>query len=99
MYKDLINYELADGVTESQLLEVANRVYHEWMKDLDGFISWEINKISDNNYMDIVVWTSKEASLDSEKSMDKCTSAGDWFSCYKPGSINSKFLYSVKNFE
>jgi len=30
MYKDIINYELADGVTEEHLLEVAGDVLNEW---------------------------------------------------------------------
>ena len=54
MYKDVINYELAKGVTEEHFMKVAGQILSEWMKDLDGFIYWEINKNKDGGYTDIV---------------------------------------------
>jgi hypothetical protein len=54
MYKDIINYELAEGITEEHHMKVAGQILSEWMKDLDGFIYWEINKNKDGGYSDIV---------------------------------------------
>lgn len=90
MYKDIISYELAENKTESQLLSVAKKVHNDWMKNQAGFISWEINKNADGSFTDIVCWESKEAAKLSEKDMGNIPNAGDWYGCYKEGSISSK---------
>ena len=43
MYKDIISYELAEGISEEHLLKVAEQVVDDWMKNQSGFINWEIN--------------------------------------------------------
>ena len=58
MYKDIITYELAEGITEEHLLEVAQDIIDNQMKNLQGFISWEIHKGEDAQYTDIVSWAS-----------------------------------------
>lgn len=54
MYKDLISYELAEGKTQEQLLDVAQRIIVEWMKKLPGFIKWEIHESDNGVFYDIV---------------------------------------------
>lgn len=98
MYKDIISYELADGVSEEHLLKVAGQIVEDWMKKLPGFIAWEITKTKDNNYYDIVFWENEESAKAAEKEMQNIPNAMDWFSCYKTGTISSKNLFLVKKF-
>lgn len=98
MYKDIITYELAEGVTEEHLLAVAKKIVSDWMKNLPGFIKWEINKDKNGNYTDIVYWKSEEDAKNAEKEMVNVPNANEWFSCYKPGSINSKNLNIIAEF-
>ncbi|AWV97977.1 hypothetical protein [Arcticibacterium luteifluviistationis] len=95
MYKDLITYELAENISEEQLLKVAGQIVNDWMKKQPGFISWEINLNSNGSYTDIVTWESKETAKASEKDMVNIPNAGDWFACYKKGSISSQNLTSL----
>ena len=44
MYKDIITYQLADGVSEAHLLSTASRIVEVWMRNQPGFIKWEIHK-------------------------------------------------------
>lgn len=97
MYRDLIKYELADGVSEEQLLKISKQIVQEWMKNLDGFISWEIHN-SEDGYMDIVTWESKESAKNAEKEMVKIPNAGAWYGCYKEGSIKSTHLTGIAQF-
>ena len=98
MYKDLITYELAEGITEEHLLEVAQDIINNWMKNLQGFISWEIHRGDEGKYTDIVAWASKVDAKNAELEMMKIPNAGVWFACYKEGSIASVALKSVKKF-
>lgn len=98
MYKDIITYELAENVTKEQLLKVAGQIVKDWMKKQPGFISWEINTNSNGSYTDIVSWESKEAAKASEKDMVNIPNAGDWYACYKQGSISSQNLSSLAVF-
>lgn len=90
MYKDLISYKLAEGVTEAHLLRVAQEIIDNWMKKLPGFVSWEINKGKDGTYTDIVVWETEENAKNAEKEMANIPNAMEWFKCYEQGSISSK---------
>jgi len=90
MYKDIISYELADGITEDHLLKIAGQIVTDWMKKLPGFIKWEIHKDKDDKYVDIVTWNSTEDAKHAEKEMANIPNAGDWVACYKEGSISSK---------
>jgi len=99
MYKDIISYKLANGVTEEHLLSVAQQVVESWMNSQKGFIKWEINKDSDGNYTDIVYWKTKDDAKKSELDMMNIPNAADWFACYEEGSIKSVNLSLVSNFE
>jgi len=100
MYKDIISYELADGIKQQHLLHVAGEIIKSWMSKQAGFIRWEINKnTNDNTYTDIVYWESEKAAKDSEKEMMNIPNAGDWFACYKEGSINSQNLQQIGSFK
>ena len=92
MYKDIITYELAEGVSEEHLLKAAETVKTDWMAKLDGFENWEIHKDNDGNYHDIVYWESREAAKNAEQQMGNIPDGGAWFSCYKEGSIKSQNL-------
>ncbi len=98
MYKDIITYELGKGITKDRLLVVAQDIIDNWMKNLPGFISWEIHKGEDGEYIDIVSWTSKVDAKNAEEQMMKIPNVGAWFACYKEGSISSVAVKSVKRF-
>jgi hypothetical protein len=98
MYKDIISYELSEGTSEDDLLKIAKQIVTDWMSKQPGFQKWEIHKNSDGSYTDIVYWESKEAAKESEKDMVNIPNAGEWYSCYKEGTISSKNLYLVGTF-
>ena len=47
MYKDIISYRLAEGVSEEHLLDVADEVLSGWMSKQAGFVKWEIHRNSE----------------------------------------------------
>ena len=98
MYKDIINYELAENVSQEHLLNIAKQIVNNWMKKQAGFIKWEIHTNKDESYTDIVYWNSKEDAKAAEKQMVNIPTAGDWFACYKEGSISSKNLTLLAEF-
>jgi hypothetical protein len=95
MYKDIISYELAEGISESDLINSAKEVVANWMSKQKGFINWEINKGKEGNYKDIVHWESREDAVNAEKEMVNIPNAGAWFACYKEGSISSVNLTKI----
>lgn len=98
MYKDIITYELADNISEEQLLKIAGQIVNDWMKKQPGFISWEIHSNGENSYTDIVYWESKEAAKNAEKEMVNIPNAGAWYGCYKEGTIKSQNLSLLSKF-
>jgi hypothetical protein len=100
MFKDIITYELADGIDENHLLKVAGNIIESWMSKQPGFIQWDIHKDSiGNGYTDIVYWESREDAQNSEQDMVNIPNAGDWFFCYKEGSISSQNLQQIGSFK
>lgn len=98
MYKDIISYELADGVNEEHLIKIAEQIVNDWMKKLPGFVNWEIHKNQDMSFVDIVYWNSKEDAKNAEKEMANIPNAGEWYACYKEGSIRSQNLSRIAQF-
>jgi hypothetical protein len=98
MYKDIINYELAEGITQDHLLEVAEIVATQWMQQQEGFVSWEIHINPDGSYTDIVSWKSQIDAKNSESDMGNIPNAADWYGCYKEGTISSKNITQIANF-
>ena len=98
MYKDIISYELATNVTQEHLLKIAQQIVEDWMKNLPGFIQWEIHTNNDGSYTDIVYWKSELAAKNAEKEMGNIPNASEWYGCYKEGSISSKKLKTVMVF-
>ena len=99
MYKDIINYKLAEGFTEKHLLKIAGEIIESWMRNQKGFIKWEIHKNKEENYTDIVYWESEADAKQSEKGMMNIPNAGEWFACYEPGSINSININKIGEFK
>ena len=98
MYKDIITYELAENITEDQLLAVASRIIEEWMRELDGFQKWEIHKMKDGTYTDIVYWETMEDAKSAEAEMMKIPNAAEWYGCYKQGTIKGSGATLLANF-
>lgn len=99
MYKDIITYKLAEGISEEHLLKVSKKIIDSWMSKLDGFVKWEIHTNNDNSYTDIVYWNTKEDAKKAEKEMVNIPNVNEWFACYKAESISSKNLNLIGKFE
>ena len=100
MFKDIITYELNEGVDEAHLLEIAGQIIESWMSKQPGFIQWDINKNAiGEGYTDIVYWENRDAAGAAEKKMGDIPNAIDWFSCYKEGSIGSQNLMQLGSFK
>lgn len=98
MYKDVISYELAENVSQEHLIKVASQIVTDWMKNLTGFVKWEIHANADGSFTDLVYWESEQAAKNAEKEMVNIPNAGEWYACYKEGSITSKKLTLVAVF-
>lgn len=98
MYKDIISYKLAKGISEEHLISVSKNVIDKWMSKQKGFIKWEIHRNNENNYTDIVYWESKTDAKKSEKEMMNIPNASEWFACYEKGSITSENLSLIGKF-
>jgi len=90
MYRDIIHYELNEGVDEAYLKEVAQDILEKWMAHQPGFISWEMHKNKTGHYTDIVSWDSETDAKKAELSMAQLPDAAKWFACYKEDSIRSE---------
>ena len=100
MYKDIITYKLAQGITEAHLLTVASEIIESWMNKQKGFINWEVHNTSEEGtYTDIVTWESKESAKAAEAKMMQVPNGMAWFACYEKGSIKSKNLVRVGEFK
>jgi hypothetical protein len=99
MYKDIIIYTLADGVTEEHLLRVASEITKSWMSKQEGFISWEIHSNNNGNYTDIVIWRDKDAARAAEAKMMNVPNSSAWFACYDKSTIKSKNLTRIGEFK
>lgn len=95
MYKDIISYQLAEGISKEHLLKVAQQIIDNWMKKRPGFISWEICENTDGSFTDIVCWETKDAAKEAEKDMANIPNAMDWYSCYQQDTITCKNLTSL----
>lgn len=99
-YKDIINYQLAEWVTNEQLLTAAEAVMEGWMRKQPGFMGWEIHEISNGNYADIVYWADEASAKKAEEAMSEGhESFGAWQACYEPGSISSNGCHVLKRFQ
>lgn len=98
MYKDIISYELAEGISEEHLIKVAGKIVKEWMKQQPGFIKWEVHRLRDESFIDLVYWDSEADAKNAEKEMANIPNAGDWYACYKEGSIGGKNLFLIAHF-
>ena len=92
LYRDIIRYELAEGITQERLFEVAKDVLDNWMTKQKGFQGWEISKDQKDQYVDIVYWDSEEDAKNSQLDMHNVPNPQDWFACYKEGTIKSDNL-------
>lgn len=98
MYKDIISYELADGIDEEHLLDVAGKINRNWMSALPGFIKWEIHRDKEGKYTDIVYWESLAHAKDAEQRMGNIPGGEEWFACYRPGTISSNNIHLIADF-
>ncbi|MGK0272123.1 MAG: hypothetical protein ACI88H_002789 [Cocleimonas sp.] len=100
MFKDIITYELDDGIDEQHLLNIAGEIIESWMSKQAGFIQWDIHKDAiGDGYTDIVYWDTSEAAQEAQQQMGNIPNAADWFGCYKEGSIGSQNLKQIGSFK
>jgi hypothetical protein len=98
MYKDIISYKLANGISKEHLISTSKQVHKEWMSKQPGFIKWEITNDKEGNFIDIVYWKSKEAAQQAEKDMINIPNGNEWFACFETDSISSKNLTTLAEF-
>ena len=98
MFKDVIRYELAEGISEQHLLRVAQEVFDSWMSKQAGFQAWEISKDQNGEYADLVYWDSEADAKNAQKEMANIPNAAAWFGCYKPDTIKGQRLNLLKRF-
>jgi len=99
MYKDIISYQLADGITEQHLFKVASKIIDSWMQAQPGFVKWEIHSNAEGSYTDIVYWESKAAAQKAELAMANMTEANEWYACYKTETIKTLKLTELVRLE
>ncbi len=99
MYIDIISYELAEGVSEKEMLTVTEVINKEWQESsVKGFIGWKICRNEEGNYYDVVLWQDRQSALDAEKIMMNLPSVQKWIACYKEGTMKTNRLTQIDNF-
>ena len=98
MYKDIISYELAENVSQEDLVKIAKQIVTDWMTKQPGFIKWEIHIKKDQSFTDIVYWESEKDAKLAEKEMVNIPNAAEWYGCYKSGTISSKNITLIAAF-
>lgn len=53
-------FRLKKGVSESKLLSASSELQHEFLQNQTGFVSRQLLKISDREYVDLVRWESRQ---------------------------------------
>lgn len=90
MYKDIIQYRLADDATQEHLLGIASKIIDTRMSKLPWFVSREIHKDTEGDwYTDIVTWESASDAQAAETAMAEIPDAPEWYACYQMDSIRT----------
>jgi hypothetical protein len=66
------------------------------MRKQPGFISWQINKLADGSYKDLVQWESKETAEAATVAMAEIPQDSPWYACYDMTSVSSAPMSEVK---
>lgn len=100
MFTEIMRYQIAEGVTKEHLLDVCAQIHDQWMKDQPGFIEWEINHLTDNTYVDMVCWASKEDADAAKPAMQDIPAelSAAWQSCYDMSSVTCDRVEQVGQF-
>ena len=98
MYQNVISYRLAENISGTHLLGVADDIAKSWMSKQPGFIKWEIHKNDDGGYTDIVYWNSETDSKKSGADMANIPNANNWYACYEKDSMSCKNLSRLATF-
>ena len=65
---EMAPFELAAGVTSTQLLDASNQIEIGFLANCEGYVARTLVKTGENAYMDIVYWqTMKDARAAAEK--------------------------------
>ena len=100
MYTDIIRYQKKAELSQDDFLAVCDQVYTSWMKDQPGLQAWKINCIEGDNYVDLVIWESKEHADKAQANMANLDSAlgAKWMGAYAPDSIKADQVTQLKRF-
>ena len=83
MVVEMAPFELAEHITESQLLDASNKLQTGFLADCEGYISRTLVKTDNNKYMDIVHWSSIESANKASEIIFESTYCNAYFSCMK----------------
>ncbi len=94
MFTDVIEYSLAQGVTEEKLLHAAEDILALWMKKQDGFLGWEIGRREDG-FVDFVHWEDKASMEKATIAMKDIPKDHPWLGCYDFSTIKARKVERV----
>jgi len=76
-------FELADGVSQEQLLTASDEIEKNFLSNYDGYVSRKLVRKDEKNWADIVVWRSAG---DAQKAMQDVMNSeafNSYFACMK----------------
>jgi heme-degrading monooxygenase HmoA len=93
---ELAQFKLADGVDEQSFLRAADAVQEDFLRKQDGYIDRELLKGEDNQWLDILHWSSLEEAQQASEAMLQAPSAAGFMQAIDPTSVKMMHLETVK---
>ena len=90
----MIEYELAEGISEDFLRKSAESILEVWMKKQPGFLGWDINKGKDG-FVDFVYWKTLSHAENATKNMKDIPEGHDWMKCYKMETVKAEKIETL----
>jgi hypothetical protein len=96
---ELAQFKLGAGVDEQSFLKAAEAVQENFLKKQSGYINRELLKGEDNQWVDIVHWSSLEAAQQAAEMMLKDPSAIGFVQAIDPASVKMMHLKTLKTWD
>ena len=80
---EMAPFEIAAGVTETQLLEASKQTETGFLANCAGYIARTLVKTGENAYMDIVYWQTMEAAQAASEKIFESSACQAYLGCIK----------------
>lgn len=90
----LINFKLADGVSEADFLQTTEKVHNEFMSKQKGYISWR-QLLDCSGWADMITWETMDDAKNAISASENDAASGAFFAMLDMESVKIH-IYEVK---